>query len=204
MRTPRRALAPGERATVDVAVRAPIPPGRYRFAFDLVAEQRAWFSELGSPMLAQRRRRAAARRRAECRVPAGVEPAPDGQERVRAAHAEGYGVVAGAIEWPGGLLPPPPARARAVRARARAGSRASRAAACPSVLDGVELERLDDVAGLPGVRGPARRAVALRRPDRPAACGRKRSLRARPRAGRRRGAKTSAPRTSATTAATAR
>ena len=43
-----RELAPGERATVDARVRAPIPPGRYRFALDLVAEHRAWFSELGS------------------------------------------------------------------------------------------------------------------------------------------------------------
>ena len=47
-RTPLPELAPGERATVEARVRAPIPPGRYRFAFDLVAEHRAWFSELGS------------------------------------------------------------------------------------------------------------------------------------------------------------
>ena len=34
----------------DAQIRAPIPPGRYRLALDLVAEHRAWFSELGSEM----------------------------------------------------------------------------------------------------------------------------------------------------------
>ena len=60
IRTDAPALAPGERATVVADVRAPIPPGLYRLAFDMVAELRAWFSELGSPMLVAgcRRRRA--------------------------------------------------------------------------------------------------------------------------------------------------
>src|SRR5919204_3173004 len=48
IRTALPALAPGERAVVDARVRGPIPPGRYRFALDVVAEHRAWFSELGS------------------------------------------------------------------------------------------------------------------------------------------------------------
>ena len=52
-RNPVPRLAPGESAVVEAAIRMPIPPGRYRLAFDLVAEFRAWFSELGSPMLAQ-------------------------------------------------------------------------------------------------------------------------------------------------------
>jgi hypothetical protein len=42
-------VAPGERATLRFAVDAPIPPGRYRFAIDLVDEPRAWFAELGNP-----------------------------------------------------------------------------------------------------------------------------------------------------------
>src|SRR5262245_52064808 len=42
LRTSLPELAPGERATVDAQVRAPIPPGRYRFALDVVAEFRAW------------------------------------------------------------------------------------------------------------------------------------------------------------------
>jgi hypothetical protein len=44
-------VAPRERITVSVAVRAPTPPGRYRLALDLVAEGRAWFSELGNHRL---------------------------------------------------------------------------------------------------------------------------------------------------------
>src|SRR4051794_25863262 len=63
-RAPLPPLAPGERATVQAPVRAPIPPGRYRFALDLVAEHRAWFSELGSEM-----------------VTANVEVRPRGGER---------------------------------------------------------------------------------------------------------------------------
>src|SRR4051812_32432642 len=51
LRTSAPLLRPHERSTVEVTVRAPIPPGAYRLAFDLVAENRAWFSELGSPML---------------------------------------------------------------------------------------------------------------------------------------------------------
>src|SRR4051812_4386008 len=41
-RTALPALDPGERAAVHARVRAPIPPGRYRLAFDVVAEFRAW------------------------------------------------------------------------------------------------------------------------------------------------------------------
>jgi hypothetical protein len=44
-------VVPGERFTVSVAARAPIPPGRYLLAVDLVHEGRAWFSELGNHRL---------------------------------------------------------------------------------------------------------------------------------------------------------
>ena len=44
--------------------------------------------------------RAAATPRAEW--PSWVEPTAEARERIAAAHAEGYGVVAGAIEWVGG------------------------------------------------------------------------------------------------------
>src|ERR1700674_3197685 len=48
LRTPlSQTVAPGERISLAAAVRAPMPPGRYRFALDLVAEHRAWFAELG-------------------------------------------------------------------------------------------------------------------------------------------------------------
>ena len=36
---------------VDVVLRAPQPPGRYRLAFDLVEELRFWFAEVGSSPL---------------------------------------------------------------------------------------------------------------------------------------------------------
>ncbi len=44
-------VAPGERITVWVTVRAPMPPGAYRLAFDLVNEGRYWFRELGNERL---------------------------------------------------------------------------------------------------------------------------------------------------------
>ncbi|MFN2470707.1 MAG: hypothetical protein ABR583_06905 [Gaiellaceae bacterium] len=44
-------LAPGERAEVFVTLRAPIPPGRYRLAFDLVDEGRFWFADIGNTRL---------------------------------------------------------------------------------------------------------------------------------------------------------
>src|SRR5262245_63166585 len=45
-RTELPALSPGERATIDARVRAPIPPGRYRFALDVVADHRHGFLAL--------------------------------------------------------------------------------------------------------------------------------------------------------------
>jgi hypothetical protein len=73
---------------------------------------------------------------------------------VRAAHGEGYGVVAGALEWRGGLLH---RRPRALAAYEPGPGRVPGFAAplvCPSVLPGIELERLPDVAGLPAFAAP--------------------------------------------------
>jgi hypothetical protein len=151
-RTPAPLLAPGERGVVEAEVRAPIPPGPYRLAFDLVAENRAWFSELGSPMLVQDVRVAERTGEPRAELPAGVEPAADWAERVRAAHAEGYAVVAGAISWEGLRRP------HALAAYAPGPGRIPGFAApllCPSVLPGIELQRLTDVAGLPAFAAPA-------------------------------------------------
>ena len=107
-----------------------------------------------------------------------VEPAADWAERVRAAHAEGYGVVAGAIEWSGGLFNPRP---RALAPYEPGPGRIPGFAAallCPSVLPGVELERLDDVAGLPAFAAPR---------EEPWIYDGRIVLRARPRSGRRPG-----------------
>jgi hypothetical protein len=46
-----QAVAPGEELEANVDVRAPIPPGRYRLALDLVAENFVWFAELGGSAL---------------------------------------------------------------------------------------------------------------------------------------------------------
>ncbi len=153
-RTPAPSLAPGERAIVEALVRAPIPPGPYRLAFDLVAEQRAWFSELGSPMLT--RDTEVRRREGEpsASLPANVEPSEEWADRVRSAHAEGYGVVGGAIAWVGDVGH---RRPRALAPYAPGTGRVPGFSApllCPSVLPGVELERLADVAGLPAYAAP--------------------------------------------------
>jgi hypothetical protein len=155
IRTPAPALAPGERATVSAGVRAPIPPGRYRLAFDVVAEHRAWFSELGSPMLAQDVD--VAPRDGEpvsAPLPDGWERAPDWDERVRAAHAEGYGVVAGALDWGGGVLRRRPKELEPYEPGQGRVPGFSAPLLAPSTLPGVELEPLGEIAGLPAFAAP--------------------------------------------------
>jgi hypothetical protein len=166
-------LEPGAHAEVVADVRAPIPPGPYRLAFDLVAEHRAWFQELGSPVLAGDVDVAARAGEPRAELPDWVEPAPDWHERARAAHATGYAVVAGAIEWhglhrPRELAPyaPGPGRIPGFGAPLL----------CPSLLPAVELERLADVAGLPAFAAPR---------DEPWVYDGRIVLRARPRSGRR-------------------
>ena len=154
LRSPLPRLRPGERAIVDACVRAPIPPGPYRLAFDLVAEGRAWFSELGDAPLTvdvevQPR---AGEPRAE--LPTWVAPAADWGERVRAAHAEGYGVVAGSIAWEGGAAHRRPHELEPYLPGGGRQPGFSAPLLCPSVLDGVRLERLSDVAGLPAYAAP--------------------------------------------------
>ena len=154
IRTPAPGLEPGVRTTVDARVRAPIPPGRYRLAFDLVAEHRAWFSELGSPMLAQDVDVLPRTGEPTVELPAGFDAAPDRDARIRAAHAEGYAVVAGAVDWSGGLLH---RRPRELAAYAPGPGRVPGFSApllAPSVLPGVELEPLGEVAGLPAFAAP--------------------------------------------------
>ena len=117
----------------------------------MVAENRAWFSELGSPMLVQDVLVGERPGEPHAELPDGVQPAPDWEERVRAAHAEGFAVVAGAIAWEGLRRPhalasyePGPGRIPGFGA----------ALLCPSVLPGIELEQLADVAGLPAFAAP--------------------------------------------------
>jgi hypothetical protein len=154
-RTPLPPVPPGGRTTVEARVRAPIPPGRYRFALDLVAEHRVWFSQIGSESVSLEVAVLPRQGSGQVELPDWVEPAPDWHERVAAAHAEGYGVVAGSLEWLGGLgrrrpkvlapYTPGPGRIPGF----------SHALLCPSVLAGVTIERLPDVAGLPAFAAPA-------------------------------------------------
>ncbi len=167
-------VAPGETVELEVAVRLPLPPGRYRFALDLVDEGRFWLAELGNArpedvveVLPRIERRLAAlgaepRDQEEPLVPLeeaeavaylapGVEPAPDWSRRVLDAHQEGYGIVGGAIEAGG-------RRARRTLAPWAPGpGRVPGFAApllCPSVVRGVEPAWRDDIDGLPALDPP--------------------------------------------------
>jgi len=157
IRTPLpKTVAPTERVTVRVDVRAPMPPGRYRFALDLVAEHRAWFAELGDggpeEELDVLPRVVASRldEVADVHVPQGWQLAPGAEELTLAAHAEGYAVVAPSIDAPRRLR----------RALAPWSDTAGRNPGfahpllCPSILRGIELERLPDVEGLPAFTPP--------------------------------------------------
>jgi hypothetical protein len=97
--------APGERVSVDAAVRGPIPPGAYRLAFDLVDEHRFWLAELGNHTPAfdvDVASRDATSARAF--VPNGVAVAPDWEERAYVAHTQGYAAVGGSIAYEHGRL----------------------------------------------------------------------------------------------------
>ena len=115
IRTPLpRPVEPGERVRLELDVRGPLPPGRYRFAVDLVAEFRAWFEELGSepaggevevtPRIERRLAVTGAdpgaldgqeeplvpleQAEAVARLAPGIVPAPDWSRRVLDAHQE--------------------------------------------------------------------------------------------------------------------
>jgi hypothetical protein len=157
IRTPLpHAVAPDERITLRVGLRAPIPPGRYRFALDLVAEHRAWFGELGEGGPEEeldvhpRVEATVLEEVADVHLPQRWELAPGAAELALAAHGEGYAVVAPSID--------PPRRLR--RALAPWSETAGRNPGfahpllCASVLRGIELERLPDVEGLPAFAAP--------------------------------------------------
>ena len=158
IRTPLpRPVAPEERITLRVDVRAPIPPGRYRFALDLVAEHRAWFAELGE---------------------GGPEDELEVRPRVEAAQLWTRSPTS--TSRPAGSSPPAPPSSRlpptpratpswrrpSIR-RAACAVRSSPGATtpgrdpgfahpllCPTVLRGIELERLPDIEGLPAFAPP--------------------------------------------------
>jgi hypothetical protein len=154
VRTSVPLLRPGERGVVEAPVRAPIPPGRYRLSLDLVAELRAWFAELGGEALDAAVDVLPRGGLPHAELPGWVEPGQAWRERVEAAHAEGYAVVAGAVGWDGGLLHPRPRALEPYRPGPGRIPGFAHALLCPSLLDGIELERLHDVAGLPAYAPP--------------------------------------------------
>jgi hypothetical protein len=173
-------VEPGARLRVEAVLRGPLPPGRYRLAFDLVDEGRFWLAEIGNGPLeldvdvAPRiDRRLAARggdaaalaAQEEPLVPEdeaeavaylgdGVAPASDWSRRVLDAHQEGYAAVGGSIEAGGGVLR---RRPKALRPWAPGTGRVPGFAhplLCPSLVRELEPDWTEPVAGLPAVQPP--------------------------------------------------
>jgi hypothetical protein len=153
------AAEPGRELDAVAMVQAPIPPGRYRLAFDLVLEGRYWLSEVGNAPLERevdvdpRISRALAAKGAEVRgqdeplvaveeaeavayLAPGCEPAPDWSARVLDAHQEGYAVVGGELRK---VQEAGPARNPAFPGPF----------VCPSLVLDAGGRFVDDVAGLP-------------------------------------------------------
>jgi hypothetical protein len=175
LRTELGEVEPGRRLDLEAGVRAPIPPGRYRLALDLVIEYRYWFEHVGNAPLdlevtveprIERRLGAvgasntvlqaqeeplvsAEEAEAVAHLAPGIEPAADWSRRVLDAHQEGYAVVGGSIEA---------RRSRALAPWAPGTGRVpafSHPLLCPSVVVGVEPEWVDPVEGLPAAAPPA-------------------------------------------------
>lgn len=152
LRTPlERAVAPGEALRQELALRAPIPPGRYRLAVDLVEEHRFWLAELGNTPFEQDvdvlpRDHAGAR----AFLPEGLEAAPDWLERVHALHAEGYAAVGGAVEPERSLRRHAASELAPYAAGGGRHPRFPHPLVCPSLLP--PLEPNDEIAGLPAYR----------------------------------------------------
>jgi hypothetical protein len=134
---------PGERIERELELRGPIPPGRYRLAFDLVDEERFWLAELGNftPELDVD---VIPRDAATARLFAPPEAEAD-HTRLREAHAEGYAAVGGSVDLrrrPEELEPYAPGGGR--------NPTFTHPLVCPSLLS--PLEPNDEVAGLPAWR----------------------------------------------------
>lgn len=131
-----RIVAPGETLRQELLVRAPIPPGRYRFAVDLVEEHRFWVAELGNEPFAETVD-VTPRNASGARV-FGAEPDEEWLAGAAELHRQGYGAVGGAID------------ARGFTDYAPGGGRHPsfpHPLVCPSLLPGLEPNA--EVNGLP-------------------------------------------------------
>ena len=181
LRTPLpHPVEPGARVELDARLRAPIPPGRYRLAWDLVEEHRLWLAEIGGTPLEREldvapriRRRLAARGGDPAALAAqeeplvsegdadavaflgdGARPAPDWSRRVLDAHEEGYAAVGGSIEPVRGLLGRAPAELEPWAPGPGRVPTFAHLLLCPSIVRGVEPRWTEDVAGLPALETP--------------------------------------------------
>lgn len=147
-------VAPGERTRAELAVRAPIPPGRYSLSIDLVEEGRFWFGELGNaPLLTTVDVRPRIATLSEATLHFGdATPGPGWEQLVLAAHREGYAVVGCGVELPPRLFRRVPAALAPYTAPGRVPSFTA-PLICPSILGGVQIE-WTEVAGLPAVLPP--------------------------------------------------
>jgi len=131
-----RVVAPGETLRQPIRVRAPIPPGRYRFAVDLVEEHRFWVAQLGNDAWEEE-----AEVLPRSGTPRVFGAEPDERWRAQAAelHREGYAAVGGAVD---GLRDYPADIGRSPRF--------PHPLVCPSLLP--PLEPNCEVEGLPAWR----------------------------------------------------
>lgn len=143
--------APSGRVERELELRGPIPPGRYRLAFDLVDEHRFWLEELGNVPLGLdvdvAPRDAST---AQSFLPAGVQAGPEWERQVHAAHAEGYAAVGGSIDWQGGRLRRRPGELEPYAPGGGRNPAFAHPLVCPSLLP--PLEPNTEVAGLPAWR----------------------------------------------------
>ena len=152
LRTPlEHPVEPGGTLRQTIALRAPIPPGRYRLSVDLVEEHRFWLAELGNDPL-ERGLDVLPRDASQARTffPDGAEPAAGWREHARALHEEGYAAVGGALELERGLLRRTPAELAPYAPGGGRHPRFGHPLVCPSLLP--PLEPNAEVAGLPAYR----------------------------------------------------
>jgi hypothetical protein len=142
------AAASGARVERDFELRGPIPPGRYRLAFDLVDEHRFWLAELGN-YAPELEIEVAARdaSAAHAFLPDDAKLDPDSEERVRAAHTEGYAAVGGSVEWSASRLRRAPMELEPYTPGGGRNPAFAHPLVCPSLI--APLEPNTEVAGLP-------------------------------------------------------